>query len=272
MIVSSCLKLLSFARKFRKKTDLSDDMASYRDKYFLATIFSVLPINISRILSMFGSDKNLPGRHSYGETYQSLFQPMRYKPVKILEIGLLYGSSLLTWRWFFPLGTIIGIDIAPKVNISGKRIKIYTGSQYSEEFLQGVCKKEGYFDIVIDDGSHMSKHQIFSFEIIFSYLKDCGIYVVEDIQTSFWNEEIIGEAWDGKHFNDPEFSKTCYGYFLELSKYINHAEFLTLEGVDQRKLSLAKEIKRITFEHNMIIIWKGKNEENSNLIHRQASL
>jgi len=269
VVVSSCLKLLSVVRKLRGKSDLSGEDAFFHDKYLLAGIFSMLPVSISRILGVFGSDKNLPGQHSYGATYQNLFQPMRYKPVKLLEIGLLYGNSLLTWRWFFPFATIIGIDIEPKIRITGNKIKIYTGSQYSEEFLQEICQKEGYFDIVIDDGSHMNKHQIFSFEKIFDSLKDGGIYVIEDVQTSFWEGEVRGENWDGKKFNDPEFFKTCYGYFLELSKYLNYAEFPELDGADQHKISLARKIKRISFEHNMIIISKGKNEEKSNWIDTQ---
>lgn len=269
MIVSSCLKFLFFVRKFHKSTDISEGAAIYRDKYLLATIFSVLPVNISRILSIFGSDKNQPGQHSYGNTYQELFQKMRYKPVKLLEIGLLYGNSLLTWRWFFPFATLIGIDISPQIKINGKKVKIYTGSQYSEEFLRDVGKKEVYFDIIIDDGSHMNAHQIFSFEKLFDFLRDGGFYIIEDVQTSFWSGNVTNEIWDGCHFNDSQFSSTCYGYFLELSKYLNHAEFQTLEGVDEKMLFFGKNIKRIAFEHNMIIIWKGKNDEKSNSIRRE---
>lgn len=268
MIVSSCLNLLSFARKFRKNSNISETDAVYHDKYTLATLFSVIPANISRILSIFGSDKNLPGQHSYGKTYQELFQKIRYKPVKILEIGLLYGNSLLTWRWFFPFATLIGIDIAPKINISRKKVKIYTGSQYSEDFLREVGKKEAYFDIIIDDGSHMNVHQIFSFEKLFEFLKDGGLYIIEDVQTSFWSGIVTNEEWDGRHFNDSKFSTTCYGYFLELSKYLNHAEFQTLENADEKMLFFGKNIRRISFEHNMIIIYKGKNNDQSNSIKR----
>jgi hypothetical protein len=269
MIVLSCLKFLSFMRKFRKNTDTDRDVAIYHDKYLLATIFSAIPVNLSKILSIFGSDKNLPGQHTYGDTYQELFKKIRYKRIKILEIGLFYGNSLLTWRWFFPFATIIGIDILPRFNISGKRVKIYKGDQYSKEFLKEVGKSEVNFDIIIDDGSHMSAHQIFSFENLFEFLNDGGLYIIEDVQTSFWSRNVIGEAWDGRHFNDIQFSTTCFGYFLELSKYINHAEFQTLEGVDSKLLFFGKNVKRIAFEHNIIIIWKGKNDEKSNSIRRE---
>ena len=56
------------------------------------------------------------------------------------------------------------------------------------------------------------------------------MYIIEDIQTSFWPVELIGVQWDGRHITDPAFGETCYGEFLELSKYLNHAEFMTLDG------------------------------------------
>ena len=38
--------------------------------------------------------------------------------------------------------------------------------------------------IIIDDGSHMSHHNIFSFEFLMPFLKSNGIYVIEDLHCS----------------------------------------------------------------------------------------
>ena len=48
-----------------------------------------------------------------------------------------------------------------------------------------LIEKLKNFDIIIDDGSHQSKHIISSFKFLFSYLNNNGIYVVEDLQTSY---------------------------------------------------------------------------------------
>ena len=39
-------------------------------------------------------------------------------------------------------------------------------------------------DIIIDDGSHIEEHQIFTFGVLFPKLKPGGVYIVEDISSS----------------------------------------------------------------------------------------
>ena len=47
---------------------------------------------------------------------------------------------------------------------------------------------EGQFDIIVDDGSHLPWHQLFTFEIMFeTWLKPGGLYVIEDVETSYWD-------------------------------------------------------------------------------------
>ena len=94
-------------------------LTTYRDRYRIAALLSLLPLSVSRIISLFGSDKQRPGEHAYGPTYQSILAPFRYRPVRILEIGILNGESLLAWRCFFPFGTTIGIDIEAKPGMAG---------------------------------------------------------------------------------------------------------------------------------------------------------
>ena len=49
----------------------------------------------------------------YFPIYEKHFEPIRNKPIKILEIGILNGGSLEMWRYYFPEATIVGIDINP---------------------------------------------------------------------------------------------------------------------------------------------------------------
>ena len=41
-------------------------------------------------------------------------------------------------------------------------------------------------DIVIDDGGHSMNQQITSFHTLFPLLKNKGLYVIEDLHTSYW--------------------------------------------------------------------------------------
>ncbi len=234
-------------------------ITTYRDRYRIAVVFSLLPFRLEWLLHIFGSDKQEKGEHTYGPTYHTLMHPFRYKRIKLLEIGILSGASLLAWRAFFPRGTIIGCDIERKDHFSIGRIITCLADQSSDSDLATLCARFGPFDVMIDDGSHQNSHQIFTFYTMFDSLTDQGIYIIEDVQTSFWPG-----PYGGFPIDSPAFAQTCVGEFLELSKYLNHNEFFSTQDLDVKRLSFAKRIKSITFEHNLIIVKKGENDEDSN--------
>lgn len=263
-----------------KKSEPENYLVAYRLASLVAQAVSFLPVPLWQLLQAFRSDKHMPGWHRYGYTYGALFRRWKYRSVKLLEIGIggyrasLGGHSLLAWQAFFPFGTIIAGDIVPKQELAGRRRRIRQLDQSSAEDLAELCRQEAPFDIIIDDGSHLSAHQIFTFEHLFGALKDGGVYVVEDVQTSFWPGRVSGTdtTWDGAHISDPRFRQTCYGYFLELAKYINHTEFVDQQALDSRMLELAQSIIRIAFEHNLIIVSKEENRYPSAFVGREAVL
>jgi hypothetical protein len=251
------------------KTEREKYLFNYWLSSALAHIISVLPLPMWRLFRMFGSDKDAVGWHSYGNTYGALFRRWKYRPIKLLEIGIggyrgsLGGRSLLAWQAFFPFGTIVAGDIVPKLELSGARRRIVQLDQSSAADLDALCAREAPFDIIIDDGSHFSAHQIFTFQQIWGSLKDGGLYVVEDVQTSFWPGVVAKVEWDGADIGDAAFGQTCYGYFLELAKYVNQAEFRPSAKTDPELLKFGRQVKRIAFEHNLIILLKGDNNETS---------
>jgi hypothetical protein len=202
--------------------------------------FPPVPIPLWFVLRACYSDKHQPARHTYGYTYGKLFWSFKYKPIKLLEIGVggdatdLGGESLNAWQLYFPFAQIIGCDLYDKRRLARGRIKIYQLDQSSEDQLEVLRNSEKAFDIVIDDASHISAHQVLTFERLYPALREGGIYVIEDVQTSYWKD------WGGASIADAAFDKTCVGYFLNLTKYINHSEFTDLNGVDKRMRDLAK--------------------------------
>ena len=244
-------------------------MVRYRSLSWIASLVSLLPIPLWRLLRWAGSDKEMPGHHQYGRTYHALFRHLKYRRTRLLEIGIggydfhIGGHSLLAWQAFFPFGTIVACDIQPKPMLAGRRRHIYRTDQSSATDLAVLAEREGPFDIVIDDGSHLSAHQIFTFHELFPALRLDGIYVIEDVQTSYWPGKIGATEWDGAMMDTPEFTRTCVGYFCDLLKYVNHSEFVPGQRYDPIKMKLGKHIKSITFEHNLIIIAKGNNQAAS---------
>jgi len=257
-------KLLRWDQKRFQKS-----VALYRFLNLVAALISWFPIPIRHLLFWFGSDKHRPMYHSYGWTYQELFRSLKYRRVKLLEIGLggtdddIGGRSLLAWRAFFPRGTIVGFDYKFKAVLAARHTRIHQGNQGSLSDLTQLITLEGPFDIIIDDGSHLSEHQLISFRALFSALNENGIYVIEDVQTSYWPAEIGGVHWDGADPDDVKFSETCMGFFLGLAKYLSHAEFLRAPLPDSPFVPFMAEITKITFEHNLIVVVKGDNREPS---------
>ncbi len=48
---------------------------------------------------------------SYLLVYEECFAPMIDNEVKLLELGVAKGGSLLMWRDYFPKGTIVGLGL-----------------------------------------------------------------------------------------------------------------------------------------------------------------
>jgi hypothetical protein len=107
----------------------------------------------------------------------------------MMEIGVLDGKSLLTWKDYFYRSHILGIDINPECKkYEEERITIEIGSQADGGFLSRTSEHYGPFDIILDDGSHMNDHVTYSFQHLFDSVKPGGVYIVEDCATAYWDE------------------------------------------------------------------------------------
>ena len=174
--------------------------------------------NLKSIAEIYKSDKI---EHGYIQKYESYFEKIRDEKLKILEIGIADGKSLLTWSDYFKNSIIIGIDIH-KINIVEKNldrnnIEVYQGSQGDQSFIEELISKYTEFDIIIDDGSHLSKDVKKSFELLFPALKDNGLYIVEDMQTSY-NHFFGGNPFDLKYSN------SHMNFFKNLTDRLNYQE------------------------------------------------
>ena len=110
----------------------------------------------------------------------------------MIEIGVDKGGSLLMWKEFFgEKAKIVGLDINPECKLfedKEKNIFVEIGSQSDEVFLDSIIKKFGTPHIILDDGGHVCSDQKKTFEHLFHELHEGGIYFVEDLHTSYWEE------------------------------------------------------------------------------------
>lgn len=147
----------------------------------------------------------------YLRNYEEHFAPLRDREVRLLELGVKEGGSLLMWRDYFPRGTIVGLDIEPaRVADETGRVRVYRGAQQDAGLLDRVareCAPEG-FDIIIDDCSHIGALTRASFRHLFErHLKPGGLYVVEDWGTGYWHDWVDGVGYRARA---KDFSPAAY--------------------------------------------------------------
>ncbi len=133
-----------------------------------------------------GTDKSSQSAaaHDYLRKYEFFFRGMRQEEFTLLELGVFKGASLKTWEEYFEKAKIIGVDCeaASGAYVTG-RSRVLQGDLGHPEFLETLPK----FDpkIIIDDASHVWTHQLLALFVLFPTLMSGGIYIVEDIHTSF---------------------------------------------------------------------------------------
>jgi 23S rRNA U2552 (ribose-2'-O)-methylase RlmE/FtsJ len=132
----------------------------------------------------FGSDaghNDKGSTHSYIETYERLMAPFREK-CSFMEIGLAIGKSLELWgEYFGPESAIVGVDISVVFDTSrfDSRFNIIQADATKPEILNALGNRS--FDIIIDDGSHMTGDQVATRNILMSRMNPGGLYIIEDI-------------------------------------------------------------------------------------------
>ena len=210
--------------------------------------------NLPVLAKIFGSDKW--GDHTYCVHYERLFSRFKRDQFNLLEIGvggdsseIHGGNSLRMWKAYFPKAQIFGIDIHDKSVQEEKRISIHQGDQSDRLFLEEIGKKLGSARIIIDDGSHVGEDIVISFETLFPYLENGGVYVVEDVETAY-----RGIRQDHRGGLDAPFN--AVNYFKGLIHGLNYREFGNSEF---QPSYLDEKILSLQFIHNMIFVFKGDN-------------
>jgi hypothetical protein len=120
----------------------------------------------------FNSDKSSLS-HNYTPFYE---QHLPKNPKKLLEIGVLKGSSIKMWREYFPDTIIHALDLFeenPIPDIPG--VVFHKGNQLDYKILEQLRNED--FDVIVEDCSHNSRDQMMTFFGLFNGKQ----YYIEDI-------------------------------------------------------------------------------------------
>ena len=211
--------------------------------------------DLAALARLFGSDKW--GDNLYTDHYERHLAPYRDRRVRLLEIGIGGfedphggGESLRMWRHYLRRGLIYGLDLYEK-SLDEPRVLTVRGDQSDAAAMARLADTIGPLDVVIDDGSHLSAHVIASFTALFPRLAPGGLYVIEDLQTSYWS------GWNGDRA--PDDPATTIGYLKTLADGLHHQDQPERAGREPSEIELS--VRAIHLYHNIAFIEKGLNAE-----------
>jgi len=190
---------------------------------------------LETIFSKYDTDKN-SSFHNYTRQYESLLRDFRDKKIKYLEIGVFNGGSIKAMKEVFKESTcILGLDIDTRCKIyedTEQNIFVEIGNATDDNFINYITQKYGRFDIILDDGSHINKDVIKSFELLFPLLNDNGLYIVEDTI-----------CYKSKDYIDTRF-KNHLEYFFKYTQYLNQWRYDSTSGIKDHCVDPFKIMKK----------------------------
>lgn len=154
--------------------------------------------------------------HPYTLFYDGLFKSKKEEPLKIAELGILDGGSLLMWREYFKNAQIVGFEYNDNLianfrkRFNNNRISLFNINVNNKDSISSAFHNVNMqYDIIIEDTTHQFEDQIRVIENAYSYLKPGGIMIIEDIFKSYDEKNYINRlAPILHHFQDY--------YFVEL--------------------------------------------------------
>lgn len=213
-------------------------------------------INSAGIAS--GTDK--VSQHAYQRFYAQFLSDYDGNG-SFVEIGYGKGESIVFWKTLYPSAFLYVAD--RQVVAKGDGFEVIRCDQSSRDQLMGFASflSDKDVGVIVDDGSHIPEHQLLSFNSLFQVLKYGGVYIIEDIECSYWKR-------GGSYGYSTEYglgsSRSLVRKFLRLANWINR-EFLTSSelAVLEHELSdsgfnvdVLEGVASVVFAHNCLAVRK----------------
>ena len=211
------------------------------------------------------SDKS--SQHGYHKILPFYLKDHCNKAGGMLELSLpgCVQKHKQMWLEMFPNMHVYMLDKASKTSLE-ERATVINCDQGNADDLQKVASYIKGQDIpmyfISDDGCHSPVHQVLAFNTFFPLLEVGGVYIIEDIEVSYWK--------NGNHHGvSSRYGQGCSGSVIEIFKRaidgINYEFSQTrdqVKGLCDRIVQHQQEIHSVSFARNCIIIIKKEFEED----------
>ena len=144
-------------------------------------------MSLGKLFRKYRCDKGT--KHNYDKVYSELWESLRNKPINFLEVGIFKGLSTEAFLEYFPKAKFYGIDIFTRLNpedvpvLNNERVRWIKGDSMNHNIRSQIKKewKDIQFDIILDDAKHTPEANQLTFKNISPFLKDNGMYLIEDV-------------------------------------------------------------------------------------------
>lgn len=194
--------------------------------------------------------------HKYHEIYPTYIEKFYQKNGGMIEIGLEPKNgkaSLNMWLDLFPNMHIYGLDRGTPNEFKDRYTILQCDQSDLIQLNKCIDKVNHPIYFINDDGSHIPEHQLLTFNALFPLLEVGGVYIIEDIETSYWTKGGL-YSYQTRYGKGHEksiveiFKKSIDGVNMEFSK--------STDGQVQHQ----KEIASISFAKNCIVVIKRQEE------------
>jgi predicted O-methyltransferase YrrM len=211
--------------------------------------------------------------HPYTLFYDGLFKSKKDKNLKIAELGILDGASLLMWKEYFANAELYGFEYNNqlitnfKQNFNNDRITLATIDVTNKDnIVKAFSDLNISYDIIIEDTTHQFEDQIRVIENTYQYLKPGGIFIIEDIFKSYNESDYINRLSPIlEHFQDY--------YFIELDHvnknstgWNNDKLFILIKGGAEPIFKNTNKLTIITPSYRINNLLEIKNSINFDYI------
>jgi hypothetical protein len=185
--------------------------------------------------------------HNYLVKYEFFLRSLKNKSFNLLELGVFNGASLKMWEEYFPEANIYGVDIDERCReYEGGRRNVLIMDLGDVNNFDGLKRISP--SVIIDDASHIWSHQIKALFYLFPILPSGGIFIMEDLGTSFsaYQECLYGDS-----------SVSTYEICSQLANIVCGQEIMKQSEVSAVMWSLKDEMEDLAMQMEMISFIHG---------------
>jgi len=235
----------------------------------------------------------------YHFAYARHLAPFKQGNITMLEVGANEGDSLHAWAaWFKNAFNIFGLRygvsdsrMTPCHHKYCAKVRIIDGDQSNSEDLKRLAAAafgphwtpptalnaaawaDGGFDIIIDDGSHVPRHILFTFKHLFPHVRPGGVYVIEDNGFSYVDRPTqiygygVGDGGIGKPPPGNAIEK-----FKQLVDIVNREECMPTLDIVIFSEEIDRSVMEVSFVSGLVIVKKKTQIEFDGLRQLQSSV